>query len=69
MFSFIRRAFRPIGYIGSKLKNLFRIGRKAEIVREARIVPDAIRVPNYNPDHIDYATKYRDIWGQNIIRD
>tara|TARA_R110001632_G_scaffold102820_1_gene211302 strand:+ start:274 stop:630 length:357 start_codon:yes stop_codon:yes gene_type:complete len=28
-----------------------------------------VRVPNYNPDHMDYATKYRDIWGQSIIRD
>ena len=28
-----------------------------------------VRVANYNPDHMDYATKYRDIWGQNIIRD
>ena len=28
-----------------------------------------VRIKNYNPDHMDYATKYRDIWGQNIIRD
>jgi hypothetical protein len=73
MFSFIRRVFRPIGYIGQKLKNMFRIGRKAEVVREVRnvenIIPDAVRIPNYSPDHIDYATKYRDIWGQNVIRD
>jgi hypothetical protein len=70
MFSFFRRVFRPIGFIGQKLKNIFRIGKKAEVVREVRnVVPDAIRVPNYGPDHIDYATKYKDIWGQNIIRD
>lgn len=70
MFSFFRRVFRPIGFIGQKLKNIFRIGKKAEVVREVRnVFPDAIRVPNYGPDHIDYATKYKDIWGQNIIRD
>lgn len=30
MFSFIRRAFRPIASIGEKLGEIFRIGRKAE---------------------------------------
>ena len=28
-----------------------------------------VRIPNYNPEMAEYATKYRDIWGQNVIRD
>ena len=29
----------------------------------------SVRIPNYNPEMAEYATKYRDIWGQNVIRD
>ena len=28
-----------------------------------------VRIKNYNPDMAEYATKYSDIWGQNVIRD
>lgn len=36
MFSFIRRVFRPIGYLGQKLKSVFSLGRKYGGVRDVR---------------------------------
>jgi hypothetical protein len=36
MFGFIRRVFRPIASIGEKVKSIFNIGRKAEIVSDVR---------------------------------
>ena len=36
MFSFIRRALRPIAMIGEKVGNIFKIGRKAEVIKDVR---------------------------------
>ena len=36
MFGFIRKAFRPIGYLGQKLKSVFSLGRKFSGVRDVR---------------------------------
>jgi hypothetical protein len=42
MFSFIRRALRPIASIGQKIGEIFRIGRKAEapmgVIKESVLV-------------------------------
>ena len=38
MFSFIRRAMRPIAMIGEKVGNIFKIGRKAEVISDIRNV-------------------------------
>tara|TARA_Y100000004_G_C8769380_1_gene350030 strand:+ start:188 stop:421 length:234 start_codon:yes stop_codon:yes gene_type:complete len=46
MFSFFRRVFRPIGYIGQKLKSVFNIGRKADVRNTAGFVnlaPEGLR--------------------------
>jgi hypothetical protein len=73
MFAMLRRLSRPFLGLGRKIGNFFRIGRKGQVVNEVRntvnVIPEGVRIPNYNPDHIDYATKYRDIWGQVVIRD
>jgi len=69
MFGMLRRLSRPFLGLGKKLGNLFRIGRKVKVGNTVNVIPESVRIPNYNPDHIDYATKYRDIWGQVVIRD
>ena len=38
MLGFIRRAFRPIAMIGEKIGNVFKIGRKAEVINDIRNV-------------------------------
>ena len=38
MFSFLRRAMRPIAMIGEKMGNVFKIGRKAEVIKDIRNV-------------------------------
>jgi len=36
MLGFIRKAFRPIGYLGQKLKSVFSLGRKFAGVKDVR---------------------------------
>ena len=59
MFSFIRRAMRPIAMIGEKIGNIFKIGRKAEVIKDVRniepfenLAPTGLRMRKAPPSNI-----------------
>jgi hypothetical protein len=59
MLGFIRRAWRPIASIGEKISNIFKIGRKAEVISDLRniekfenLAPAGLRVRSNPPSDV-----------------